>query len=67
MGESIGVEFGIEVGSYLGLSGGYGERKVDGYSLEFDRGIVGLTLLGTDAVAVAAISVQASALISGMR
>ena len=40
---------------------------MDGYSLEFDRGIVGLTLLGTDAVAVAALSVQAYFLISGTR
>ena len=29
------------------------DRKVDGYSVEFDRGVVGLPTMGVDTVAVA--------------
>ena len=45
------------------------ERKIDGYSLEFDRGLVGIPTLEEDAVAVAevvAVLECASALISGV-
>ena len=61
------MEFGNEVGYSLGLLGGFVERKVDGSSVEFDRGIVGLPTLGADSVLVAVVVAHASALISGVR
>ena len=33
LGESLGVEFLIEVGSSIGFSGGWVEIKLDGYSV----------------------------------
>ena len=42
-------------------------RKFDSYSVEFDRGFVGLLALGADAVAVAEVGAHASVLISGVR
>ena len=40
---------------------------MDGSSVEFGMGIVGLSLLGADAVAVADVVARASDLISGVR
>ena len=43
------------------------EIKVDGYSLEFDRSIVGLSTLVANVVALSAEVERASALILGVR
>ena len=67
LGESLGVDFLIEVGSSLVLSGGGVERKFDGSSVEIDRGFVGNLLLGAYAVAVSAVLARASALSSRVR
>ena len=67
MGELLGVEFGIQVVSSLGMSGGYVERKLYGSSVEFDRGIVGMIAFVSDAVAVAAVVALASAIRPGVR
>ena len=67
MGESFGVEFVVEVGSYLGFSGGYMDRKVDGSSVEFYRGLVVLTTLGSNAVAGAGVVSRVSDLRSEVR
>ena len=56
---------GVEVGSSLGLSGGCVDIKIGGYSVEFDRWVVGLPTLCKNAVAV--VAARASALISGVR
>ena len=40
---------------------------MDDYSVEFDRGLLGLPTLGAYAVAVTAVVARASALISGVR
>ena len=66
LGESLGVEFLPEVGSSLGLSVGCVEIKLDGSSVEFDMGFVGLLTLGTDAVVAEAVGARNSALISGV-
>ena len=67
MGYSLSLEFVIEIGSSLGLSGGCMERKVDSSSVELVRGLVVITVLGADAVAVIEVVARASALISGVR
>ena len=68
MGDSLGVDYGIEVGSSFALSGGCVERKLDIYSVEFERRdsgarvemVAGLLALGVDAVSVAAVVVSDS-------
>ena len=67
LGESLGVDFLIEVGYSLGLSGGGVERKFDGSSVEFDKGSLGILALGAYTVVVAAVVARASALSSGVR
>ena len=58
--ESLGVDFGVEVGSYLGFSDGYVERNVGVYSVEFYQGVVELPLLGAKIVAVSAVVARTS-------
>ena len=41
-------------------------RKFDSYSVEFDRGFVGLLALGADEVAMAAVGACASVLLPGL-
>ena len=43
------------------------EIKLDGSSVQFDRGCVGLLALGADAVEVAAVVARSSVLISRVR
>ena len=59
--------FSIEVGSSLGLSGVCLYRKVDGSSVELDRLDVGLPVLVSDVVSMAAVSVRAYVLRSGVK
>ena len=42
------------------------EIKADGYSVEFDRGIVGIPALGGDAVTVTEVLAHTSDIISGV-
>ena len=56
------VDIGMELGPSLDLSGGCVAIKLDGSSVVFDRGFVGLLALGTDAVTVASVSERAYAL-----
>ena len=56
----------MELGPSLDLSGGCVAIKLDGSSVVFDRGFVGLLALGTDAVTVASVSERASALRSAV-
>ena len=65
--ESLGVEFGIVVEYSLCLSFGCVERKVDGSSVKFYTGIVGMPVLGADAVSVAVVLVRYSTLRSEVR
>ena len=43
------------------------ERKVDGYSVEFDRGLICMLTLGAYKVAVKSVVALASAIIPGVR
>ena len=61
------MEFLNEQGSSLGLLVGCVDIKLDGSSVEFDRGFVGILVLAADAVAVAYIVERASDLSSGVR
>ena len=69
LGESLGVEYGIEVGSYFGFSGECVERKLEVFSGESEKGasgarvkmVIGLLALDAGSVAaVAAVSARAS-------
>ena len=53
--------------SAIDLSCGCVERKVGGSSVKFDRGIVGLPMLGAYAVTLVEVVARASDLISGVR
>ena len=59
--------FSIEVGSSLGLSGVCLYRKVDGSSVELDRLDVGLPVLVSDVVSMAAVAARAYVLRSGVK
>ena len=48
------------------IVGGNVYRKFDSYSVEFDRGFVGLLALGADEVAMAAVGACASILLPGL-
>ena len=75
LGESLGVESRIEVGSSFGFSGVFVEIKLEGSSVEYYRVFSGsrvdmeavLAALGADVVAVAAVVARASALRSAVR
>ena len=62
MRESLGVRFGVEVCSYLGLPDVCVERKLDGSLVEFYRDIMGMHALVENSVAVAEVVARASAL-----
>ena len=49
------------------MSGGYVERKVDVSSVELDRGIIGLPMLGANTLELTEVVACASALISEVR